>query len=267
MQRKIGHAPFVTAHCGRNLSVRRWARSSSARPYPRPVGSVAATELATVGGPAAATAATALLALGRDPLLPPYVRRHAAQELSASSGPLQQQGRALLLHMAADPTLDPTDRTAAACYAAALRRPTRQEALQSLDTLLTDPGLPPRLVLAAARASCQYGQAHHNAAVHIQRIADDRTVHPYLRCQALRLLATYHPSGRDDATSRLWKELSDPSGNVDHRRWAAESLASIADCLRSPAHSALRDIEANQALDHRTRRRLHRSMQTISRGA
>jgi hypothetical protein len=59
--------------------------------------------------------------------------------------------------------------------------------------------------------------------------------------------------------------LSDPAGDPDHRRWAAEALAAITDSLRAPARNALRDIEANQALDHRTRRRLRRSIQTISR--
>jgi len=226
----------------------------------------AGTALTSLPQPAAAARGdTVLRALLHDPTQPAHRRRRAATALAAHPGPARGPARATLLAIAEDTTLDPTDQVAAACHLARSPGPTRTPARQHLHDLLTDPNLPPHLALDAIQALDPHaGEPTLTARLHA--IAADKAVHPCLRCRALQLLAAGHTPASPAAIHALWTALTDPTATPDHRRWAAESLAAADNRLRTPATNALRRIAADLVVDERTRRRVRRSIEGISRG-
>jgi len=233
----------------------------------------AATILLGLGSGAAARPAHDVLHdLLDSPGTPGYLRVLAGQTLLDAPGPRRAETRARLLELDASPD----DRLAAAV--AVLRTdgpepavrlcPREPSASVRTRELLSLPGAKPYTILTAARALGSTGvwADRAAAATTMRQLADNPAAHPYVRFMALAAIPEMDFAEAGTCACRLLKVITDDESPLDHRRWAAEALAETARSHQRTARDALQTLDGDH-LDPRARRRLRRSVASISNGS
>ncbi|MDG4769796.1 NACHT domain-containing protein [Solwaraspora sp. WMMD792] len=233
----------------------------------------AATILLGLGSGAAARPAHDVLHdLLDKPGTPGYLRVLAGQTLLDAPGPRRSETRARLLELDAAPD----DRLAAAV--AVLRTdgpepavrlcPREPSASMRMRELLALPGAKPYTILTAARALGGTGvwADRAAAATTMRQLADNPAAHPFVRFMALAAIPEMDFAEAGTCARRLLKVIIDDESPLDHRRWAAEALGKTARSHQRTARDALQTLDGDH-LDPRARRRLHRSVASISNGS
>ncbi|MFV2095133.1 NACHT domain-containing protein [Micromonospora sp. LOL_014] len=233
----------------------------------------AATILLGLGSGAAARPAHDVLHdLLDSPGTPGYLRVLAGQTLLDAPGPRRAETRARLLELDAAPD----DRLAAAV--AVLRTdgpepavrlcPREPSASKRMRELLALPGAKPYTILTAARALGSTGvwADRAAAATTMRQLADNPAAHPYVRFMALAAIPEVDFAEAGPCARRLLAVITNDESLFDHRRWAAEALAKTARSHQCTARDALQTLDGDH-LDPRARRRLHRSVASISNGS
>ncbi|MFV2126039.1 NACHT domain-containing protein [Micromonospora sp. LOL_013] len=223
-------------------------------------------------GAAARPAHDVLHDLLDNPGTPGYLRVLAGQTLLDAPGPRRAETRARLLELDAAPD----DRLAAAV--AVLRTdgpepavrlcPREPSASMRMRELLALPGAKPYTILTAARALGGTGvwADRAAAATTMRQLADNPAAHPYVRFMALAAIPEMDFAEAGACARRLLAVITDDESPLDHRRWAAEALAETARSHQRTARDALRTLDGDH-LDPRARRRLRRSVASISNGS
>ncbi|MBM2620041.1 NACHT domain-containing protein [Actinoplanes sp. LDG1-06] len=212
-------------------------------------------------GEAATSGQNVLVGILTDLDAPGHLRVKAGRYLAGRPGPYDEVVREHLIHL---PGNGPY-RIEAALVVMEYAGPTRDRAAASLRRFVSEPHVTPyvRFVVAEALADHDDSDSQDCARAIVAELSRAEDVQPALRYQAVAFIGRLDPTRAEEVIADLRDVLSADSAHMDHRRWAAEALASLSDTLRRPALDALRALRTMDMTD-RERRRLERSIAEVS---